>query len=243
MIVGVAALPHPPLLVPELVAGALTATAPVRDACLAAAAELRDLAADWVVVACGPADSAEVRGTGSLAGYGRRVLVRLEGHAEPEPEPDPDPDWPLPLLIAGWLRGQVGARRVRPLLIDSGLSPAECLAEGGRLASRFAGPDAVGLLVLGDGSARSSERSPLPADPRAADFDAATAQALGTPSPEALAGLDSAEASDLAVSGRAPWQVLAGAALASSTRWTAELRYSAAPFGVGYHVASWRPLH
>ncbi|ASO19261.1 hypothetical protein FHR81_001529 [Actinoalloteichus hoggarensis] len=263
MIVGVAVLPHPPLLVPELVTGAVTATAPVRDSCVAAAVELRDLATDWVVIASGAVESRDFRGAATFAGYGRPVEVRLaepvhEEEIASEFEPrvrtkrgtqavpgsrtEPDPSWPLPLLIAGWLRGRVGARRVRPLLVDERLSTAECLAEGAELATRLAGAEAVGLLVLGDGSARVSERSPLPADPRAAAFDEATAHALGAPSPEALAALDPNEASDLAVSGRAPWQVLAGAVSASSARWTAELRYSAAPFGVRYHVASWRPV-
>jgi hypothetical protein len=40
--------------------------------------------------------------------------------------------------------------------------------------------------------------------------------------------------------GRAPWQVLAGAT--AQGRWNGELLYSAAPFGVAYHVATWTPV-
>ena len=52
----------------------------------------------------------------------------------------------------------------------------------------------------------------------------------------ALAALDPGLAAELAVAGRAPWQVLAAAACGD---WAADLLYSDAPFGVAYHVAVW----
>ncbi|MBB5909444.1 class III extradiol ring-cleavage dioxygenase family protein [Actinoalloteichus hymeniacidonis] len=242
MIVGVAALPHPPLLVPELVGGAVAETEPVRAACLAAVAELRESTEDWLVVFAGQSTRATSRGRGSFGGFGgpgAEVIVQLDDR-EPDQTTRPDSDWPLPVLIAAWLRGQVGAHRLRMCPFSPRLSAADSLAAGRELAEAESDDRAVGLLVLGDGCARRSERSPLPPDPRGAAFDDAVARALAEPAPDALAALDAREADELGVSGRVGWQVLAGAVLATPRRWTAQLRYSAAPFGIGYHVASWR---
>ena len=108
---------------------------------------------------------------------------------------------------------------------------------GARLA---AGPDPVGLLVVGDGAATHTEKAPGHLDERAGPFDAAVADALRAADPAALAALDPVLAAQLWAAGRAPWQVLAGAT--TGTAWSGELLYSAAPFGVGYHVAVWTPV-
>jgi hypothetical protein len=42
---------------------------------------------------------------------------------------------------------------------------------------------------------------------------------------------------EVMAAGRPAWQALAGAAPGED--WVAELLYSAAPYGVRYHVASW----
>ena len=55
----------------------------------------------------------------------------------------------------------------------------------------------------------------------------------------ALADLDPAVAVEQRAEGRAPWQALAGFALATGRSWRGELLYSGAPRGVGYHVAIW----
>jgi aromatic ring-opening dioxygenase LigB subunit len=96
----------------------------------------------------------------------------------------------------------------------------------------------VGLLVLGDGSSRRPGPSGHP-DARSVPYDAGVRDALATADVDALLGLDVELGAELAVSGRAAWQALAGAALGRS--WRAELLYSEAPFGVGYHVAVWEP--
>jgi hypothetical protein len=57
--------------------------------------------------------------------------------------------------------------------------------------------------------------------------------------PAALAALDPDLAAQLWASGRAPWQVLAGAA--SGRAWRGELLHSSTPFGVAYHVSVWEP--
>jgi aromatic ring-opening dioxygenase LigB subunit len=99
----------------------------------------------------------------------------------------------------------------------------------------------VALLVMGDGTARRGEKAPGYADPRAEAFDATVVRALAGGDPRTLADLDPTLAAELLVAGRAPWQVLAGAALAARPggAWRADLRYADAPYGVGYAVASW----
>jgi hypothetical protein len=97
----------------------------------------------------------------------------------------------------------------------------------------------VALLVMGDGSARRGEKAPGYDDPRARPYDDAVARALATADLAALRGLDPGLAAELLASGRAPWQVLAGAA--AGTGWRGDLSYYAAPYGVAYFVAGWRP--
>jgi aromatic ring-opening dioxygenase LigB subunit len=95
----------------------------------------------------------------------------------------------------------------------------------------------VALLVMGDGSARRSEHSPVHLHPRAEIFDSTVAAALDLADATTLAALDPELALELQAAGRAPWQVLAGAT--ASADLTGNLLYHAAPYGVGYFVASW----
>ena len=55
VIIRAVTVPHPPLLVPELVGGARTRTEPVRVACVTAARKLADVADNWVAIAADPA--------------------------------------------------------------------------------------------------------------------------------------------------------------------------------------------
>lgn len=132
------------------------------------------------------------------------------------------------LDVAAWLLPS--ATRVE---VDPRLSPSEAAARGRALAD---GAD-MSLLVMGDGSARRSLAAPGYLDPRAEPYDARVAAALRDGDPEALLALDPADDDALLVAGRAAWQVLAGAA--SGARWRGELLYDAAPYGVGYLVATW----
>jgi hypothetical protein len=235
VIIRAAILPHPPLLVPELVGNVRTRTEQVRAACVSAAARLAAVTSDWVAVAVDPSGprtlSAGARG--SFAGYGVDVPVTLD----PTRDTAPDPLLPLPALVAGWLRAQVAARRVTVHLVPPDLPPDECRALGADLA---VGDTPVGLLVLADGATRHPGGPGRP-DDRAGTFDAAVATALAAPDPAALLALDPALAAELGAQGRAAWQVLAGAAQATGGRWSADLLYSAQPFGVAYHVAVWEP--
>jgi len=53
-----------------------------------------------------------------------------------------------------------------------------------------------------------------------------------------LLGLDAGLARELMVAGRASWQVLAGAAAGWQPPAVVDLAFEA-PYGVGYHTASW----
>jgi hypothetical protein len=237
VIVRVAVVPHPPLLVPELAAGAAAETAPLRDACLVAAGALAQLCSRWVAIAA--VDLAEVTGAaGSFAGYGANIEVALC----PDVTPSDLVELPLPLLIAAWLRGQVGAAHVTVTVspVLPGSSTDQCRRMGTELAQRLrrdGGP--VALLVLGDGAATHTLRAPGYLDNRAHQLDTAVAEALATANCSALLDLDATLASELLVAGREAWQVGAAAAQLLAPAYHGQLLYSAAPYGVAYHVALW----
>lgn len=90
---------------------------------------------------------------------------------------------------------------------------------------------------MGDASACRTLKAPGYLDERAAGFDAEAARALGTADVDALKALDVELAQELKVAGRAPWQVLAGAAEGAGL--AGALLYDEAPYGVGYIVAAW----
>jgi hypothetical protein len=117
------------------------------------------------------------------------------------------------------------------VVVARDLPPAEAAALG-----RGLGYD--GLLVMGDGTACRSVAAPGYLDERAEPYDAAVAAALRDADPDALLALDPALDDALLVGGRAAWQVLAGAARGGT--WHGALTYDAAPYGVGYLVATWR---
>ena len=184
MLLAAAVCPHPPLLVPEVAAGAAHETDDLRDACRRAVATL----APYPVIAVGTAQALDVA------------------------------TWLLPSAT--------------PVPLVPGLTAAEYAALGASLAD-----DDVALLAMGDGSARRTLAAPGYLDERAAPYDAAVAAALRDVDTEALLALDPADDDALLVAGRPAWQVLAGAARGSA--WRGEVRYDAAPYGVGYLVATW----
>jgi aromatic ring-opening dioxygenase LigB subunit len=234
VIVGVAVVPHPPLLVPELVAGAVAETEGVRRACVAAGKRLAAASRQWLAIAADPVfhglTSSDAVGT--FHGYGVDKIVSL---AEGGGAGAADPALPLPALVAGWLREQAGAADVVVETID----PVGSVNDSRRVGERLARQDRpVGLLVLADGSSRHPGPSGQ-SDERAAVYDEGVRAALAAADRDALLGLDVELARELDVSGRAAWQALAGAT--AGRRWHGELLYSDAPFGVGYHVACWEP--
>ncbi|HEY6748905.1 MAG TPA: hypothetical protein VI357_24710 [Mycobacteriales bacterium] len=247
MLLAIAFCPSPPLLVPELAAGAAAELDPLRTACREAVRRLLAVAPDEVVViATGPVSSQFPAGTtGSLAGYGVPVTATL-----PRAAARPATDGTVP-REAHYALGPVGA--VAAAVPPGVTLGAWLLAGAGVPCSAFAvGPDADpadfgraldltdrrrALLVMGDGSARRTERAPGYVDPRAAAFDAAVAAALATADAPALAALDPALGADLLADGVPAWRVAAHAAAGAS--YQAELLFDAAPYGVGYLVATW----
>lgn len=232
MIVRAAVVPHPPLLVPELVAGTDADVTAVRAACLAVATRLTSAAPRWLAVGSGPAGVLGPDAVGTFAGFGVDVVARMsDAAARP-----PDPAMPLSALVTAWLRAQVGARDVTVHLVPPDLSPDDCHALGEQLAATA---EPVGLLIAGDGSHRHGDRAPGRPDDRAGPFDDAVHDALASADAKALMALDPVVADELGAAGRAPWQVLAGAM--GQAEWTSDARMTI-PFGVAYHFAVLDPV-
>ena len=158
---------------------------------------------------------------GDLRGFGVDVQLPFDGHVRPEGR-----RLPLAHTVGAWLLHEAGHAGTRV-----GVGPADVH----RLLRELRGP--VGVLALGDGSARRSVKAPGYLDESAGAFDAAVARALAAGDPDALAGLDPTVGERLLAAGVPTWRAL-GAALAGREV-TARLRYDDAPFGVGYLVADW----
>jgi aromatic ring-opening dioxygenase LigB subunit len=105
----------------------------------------------------------------------------------------------------------------------------------GLAASLAAAAEHVGLLVLADGSAHRSLKTSTDLASRAAQFDSRVASSIVDGDLSGLLAVDPALAAELMVTGFPALRLLAAAVpTAAST----SLRYSAAPFGVGYFVAT-----
>ncbi|MFG2129575.1 class III extradiol dioxygenase subunit B-like domain-containing protein [Streptomyces sp. NPDC048751] len=237
MLVAAAVCPCPPLLVPEVAAGAAPELDAARAACTDALGVLAAAQPDRLVVV-GPAEESR-RGThpegarGSFRGFGVDLDVRL---GRDDPGGASERELPLSLAVAAWLLERTGwsDAPIEGLGVGEPLEPERC-AEVGREIGARAGR--VALLVMGDASACRTLKAPGYLDERAAPFDAEVARALGAADIEAVAALDPHLAQELKASGRAAWQVLAGAA--EGAELSGALLYEDAPYGVGYVVAAW----
>lgn len=236
MLVAAAVCPCPPLLVPEVAAGAAHELDAARAACTDVLGVLAAARPDRLVVV-GPAEQSG-RGThaegtrGSFRGYGVDVDVRLGAERE---ETSPRA-LPLSLAVAAWLleRTAWSGAPIEGLGVGEPLAAERCIQVGRDIAARA---ERVALLVMGDASACRTLKAPGYLDERAAPFDAEVARALGAADVAALEALDTELAYELKASGRAPWQVLAGAAEGAGL--DGRLLYDDAPYGVGYMVAAW----
>jgi hypothetical protein len=240
MLIAAAVCPHPPLLIPAVTGGGAAPPggadlAALRQACDAAVASLTAADPDLLVAVGGadhtaryPADAA-----GTLADFGVPFVLG-----------DGPPVLPLSLTQARWLLARAGAEQSgsRAMLqaVATGAPPERCLPLGRELASLA---PRVALLAMGDGPARRARRAPGAIDADADRYDKRVASALAAADATQLAGLDPDQDDELFIAGRASWQVLAGAALAADLRFTASLRYAAAPFEVSYFVATWTLAH
>ncbi|WP_418959510.1 class III extradiol dioxygenase subunit B-like domain-containing protein [Streptomyces tritici] len=234
MLVAAAVCPCPPLLVPEVAAGAAPELDAARTACADAVGVLAASRPDRLYVV-GPAAGADRTeypqgAAGSFAGFGVDLTVRLGAGPEGERA------LPASLAVAAWLleRERWAAAPVTGLGVGEGRGTADCAADGRELAGAA---ERVALLVMGDGSACRTLKAPGYLDERAAPFDADVARALAAADTAALLGLDEGLARELRAAGRAPWQVLAGAAEGAGL--DGRLLHEDAPYGVGYFVAAW----
>ena len=219
--------PSPPFLAADL-SGRRAAAPDLAAACADAVARLLADGPDEVaVVAGGPATAAWDPGARlDLAAYGPGLPPGQS--ASPG---EPRAGLPLGLGIGAMLLDQAGYTGPRlPRAVAADAAPATCRDLGASLA---AGPARTGLLVVGDGTARRTPKAPGNFDERAAGFDAAAERAFRDGDLAALAELDPDLAAELWATGRAAWQVLAGAL--PSAR--GEICYADAPFGVFYLVA------
>jgi hypothetical protein len=213
----------------------------VRSACDAAVAGLADARPDLVVVV-GDGDVSgayDAASAGSLREYGVSYLVGTG-----------TPVLPLSLTLGAWLllRAGLGAAAagavtgqpqparpsVRLHAVAQDTPVVQCLRLGAELAGSAS---RVAMLVMGEGSARKVTGSPGAADPAADRYDSEVAAALTAADAAFLSRLAPSVGDELMVSGRAAWQVLAGAAEGGHYRGC--LRYAAQPYAVSYLVASW----
>jgi hypothetical protein len=229
VITAAAVVPSPPLLVRELT-GRQVVLPELREACAVAVGRLLARSADVVaVVGAGPRTAAwESCGRLNVSAWGPGAGSR-GGPGTPG-----RPGLPLALGIGMLLLDEAGYTGPRALrAIDESASTADCLAAGAEAASL--GPR-VALLAVGDGSACCAPAAPGYFDERAGAFTACAEAALRDGDMAALAGLDAALAAELMVTGRAAWQVLAGA-IGSQRRVPGDVLYADAPLGVSYLVA------
>ncbi|MEV7886227.1 class III extradiol dioxygenase subunit B-like domain-containing protein [Streptomyces sp. NPDC002817] len=240
MLVAAAVCPCPPLLVPEVAAGAAPELDTARTACTDALGVLAAARPDLLVV-LGPAEQSG-RGThpegtaGSFRGFGVALDVRLGADQSADLGAVSGRELPPSLAVAAWLLERTGwaDAPIEGLGVGEPLAAERCIETGRDIAARA---ERVALLVMGDASACRTLKSPGYLDERAAPFDAEVARALGAADVAALEALDAELAYELKVSGRAPWQVLAGAAEGAGL--DGRLLYDDAPYGVGYVVATW----
>lgn len=237
MIARAVLCPSPPLLARELTGRALVLPE-LRDACAAAVARL--VKADTDVIAVVGAGEE----TATWESAGRMDMPAYAPLLSPHPGPPGQsglPALPLALGLGALLLDNAGyaGPRLLQAVGDSEPAPA-CLRLGAALA---AVAPRVGLLVVGDGSARRGPSAPGHLDERAAPFDAEVARAISAGDMAALAAIDPALARELMATGRAAWQVLAGALSPPPQAGppSAEILYADDPFGVAYLVAVMEP--
>lgn len=235
--------PSPPLLARELTGRALVLPE-LRDACAAAVARL--VKADCEVVAVvGASDVTAAWDPGGrldVTAYAPAVAAIPGEDAGSAPGGAAGtPGLPLALGLGAMLLDSAGYAGPRLLQsVGQAEPPRSCL----RLGESLAGvAPRLGLLIVGDGSARRDAKAPGHFDERAASFDAEVARAISGGDMAALASVDPALARELMATGRPVWQVLAGAlgAAPEGRAPSAEILYADDPFGVAYLVAVFEP--
>jgi hypothetical protein len=233
VLISAAVCPHPPLLIPQFAGRTAAELDELRAACATAIDAVRATEPELLVmIGAGEVTRRYGPGAGgSLTAYGVDVSVSLPGVGDTSD----GEGLPLSIAVGAWLLGMAGwTGAVRGQAISESSPAQECQRLGIQLAQQT---DRLGLLVMGDGPASRSTAAPGFVDTRAEGFDAAVREALRTADPIALMALDATLGTELRAVGRAPWQVLAGAA--GEAVFDADLLYDDAPYGVSYLVVVW----
>ena len=195
---------------------------------------------DWLTEACaqaigalGEVERIVVVGAAPVGGWTTGSIDATPYGAPGPRAPGPTPPDPLPLSLSVGAT-LLGDRDVELYGLGSGPLPA--------LTGR------VGVLAVGDGSARRTDKGPGHLDPRAEAYDAGIERALAAGDPVLLGGLDADLGAALMVGGLAVWRAVAAAALAevapggaAPAGWTGTVQLATAPYGVGYFAATWTP--
>lgn len=229
MIVGVTVCPAAPWLI-DAVAPALAGDPRVSAAAIReAATEIRSECDRMVAI---------VPGAPGDAGGGVPVLPDVLGPSPHERSSGAPGAEPPSLPAAVWVaRALLGAGPLAAIVVPSDGAAAALSGLGADL-------DRWGVLALADGARCHGDDAPAARDDRAAAFEQRLDEVLATGDPAALADWATIEG-DLAGQLGASAGVVLGAvarplARAHSSTFTAAARYLGAPFGVGYHLASWR---
>ena len=217
---AVAFVPSAPLLIPALAGGSAGLDEELRAASLqAVAAVLASRPDEVVVVAAALPGEWSADSTWDFSGFG---VARAA--------PDPRPTLPWALGIGAWMLDECGWDGPRRYL---GVQ-----ATSGPVGEDLPGDGVRAVVVVGDGSARLSERAPGHLDERAEAFDGVVADLLACGDAAGLGRLDPALAEELMCAGLPAWRWV-GATLAGVAVPAAELVLHVAPYGVGYFVARW----
>ncbi|MGI8625938.1 MAG: hypothetical protein ACR2J5_05105 [Geodermatophilaceae bacterium] len=131
--------------------------------------------------------------------------------------------------MGAWLLDEAGFTGPRQGLPAGTTSP--------QLHSASADDHRWAMLVMGDGSARRTEKSPGWYDPDAVSFDDTVSAALASGDGKALLDLDATVGQRVLAAG-CPALTTAGEILAGIPM-VGQVHYAEAPFGVFYIVASW----
>jgi hypothetical protein len=230
---AIAIVPSAPVLVPELAGAAAAEVADLRAAVLAAAALLPP---HWVAVGVGPADDVlepDGPNTGTFAGFGVDIRVRLSPGAPDGVEPPVQ--FPVCALLAAWVRGRARPEASLQVRVYRGDQAADAaLARGRQLRAEIdRSPEPVGVLVVADGANTLTPAAPGGYHPGDADAQLALDDALANGDVAAVAQLPPQ------ILGRVAFQVLAG--LTEPGPRSAKELYRGAPYGVGYFAGAWQP--
>ena len=240
MLVAAAVLPHPPALVPDVAAGAAHELEPVRTACAAALQLLQSAELDLVVLVGAGKELATFGpgSVGSFTGVGVPMQATLPGGP-----PDSDARLPLSLTVGSWLLGQRDDwPRLRAESVPQTLTAGDATALGQRWA---ADAERVAIIAMGDGSAALTVKAPAYLVEGAELWQKRVTQALVDVDVDFIAAIEAEQASRFVAAGRPAWQILAGAAKATTGvgRWRGELWADESPYGVAYVVATWTSEH